>query len=52
MPAKKNRLTPEEQQKLFEEEVRKRSEAGDFDHGIAEAAVNAVVKRSRNHRSG
>jgi hypothetical protein len=52
MPAKKNRLTPEQQVKLFEEEVRRRSEAGDFDHGIAEAAVSAVVKRSRNRRNG
>lgn len=52
MPAKKNRLSPEEQRKRFEEEVRRRSEAGDFDRGIAESAVAAVVKMSRNHRNG
>jgi hypothetical protein len=52
MPAKKNRLTPEEQRKRFEEEVRKRKEAGDFDQDAAEAAVAAVVKRSRNPRHG
>jgi hypothetical protein len=47
MPAKKNRLTPEEQRKLFEDEVRKRKEAGEFDSEAAEAAVEVVVKRSR-----
>lgn len=52
MPAKKNRLTPEQQAKLFEEEVRRRTAAGDFDRDIAEAAVNTVVKRSRNHGNG
>ena len=52
MPAKKNRLTPEEQRKRFEEEVRKRKEAGDFDQDAAEAAVAAVVKRSRKTRDG
>jgi len=48
MPAKKNRLTPEQQRKLFEEEVRKRKEAGDFDEDVADAVVAALVKRSRN----
>ena len=48
MPAKKNRLTPDEQRKRFEEEVRKRTADGDFDPAAAEAAVQAVVKRSRN----
>jgi len=52
MPAKKNRLTPEEQRKLFEEEVRKRKEAGDFDAAAADAAVEAFVKRSRNASNG
>ena len=48
MPPKKNPLTSEEQRKRFEEEVRKRKEAGDFDQDAAEAAVAAVVKKSRN----
>ena len=52
MPKAKHTLTPEEQRKRFEEEVRKRKEAGDFDQDAAEAAVAAVVKRSRNHRNG
>ena len=43
MPAKKNRLTPEQQRKLFEEEVRKRKEAGDFDPEVAEAGVNPLL---------
>ena len=50
MPAKKNPLTPEEQRKRFEEEVRKRKEAGDFDQDAAEEAVDDLVKRSRNRR--
>ena len=52
MPAKKNRITPEEQRRRFEAEVRKRKKAGDFDLDAAEAAVAAVVKRSRNNRHG
>ena len=45
MPAKKNRLTPEEQRKRFEEEVRKRKEAGDFDPDAADAALDALIRR-------
>lgn len=52
MPGKKNPLTPEEQRKRFEEEVRKREQAGDFDPVVADATVEAVVKRSRNSRNG
>jgi hypothetical protein len=48
MPKKQNPLTPEEQRKLFEEEVRKRKEAGDFDPDAADAALDAVVRKSRN----
>ena len=48
MPKKQNLLTPEEQRKLFEEEVRKRKEAGDFDPDAADAALEALVKKSRN----
>ncbi|HEU5481666.1 MAG TPA: hypothetical protein VFU80_01040 [Sphingomicrobium sp.] len=52
MPKKKNPLTPEEQRKRFEEEVRKRKEAGDFDPDAADAALDALVKRSRNRPNG
>ena len=48
MPKKQNPLTPEEQRKRFEEEVRKRKEAGDFDLDAADAVLDALVKRSRN----
>jgi hypothetical protein len=48
MPKKQNPLTAEEQRKRFEEEVRKLKEAGDFDPEAADAALNALVRRSRN----
>lgn len=48
MPRAKNPITEEERSRRFEEEVRKRKEAGDFDADAAEAAVATVVKRSRN----
>jgi hypothetical protein len=46
MPKAKNQLTPEEQRKRFEEEVRKRREAGDFDHDAAEAALDELVRNA------
>jgi hypothetical protein len=49
MPKKKNPLTPEEQRKRFEEEIRKRKEAGDFDPDAADAALDALVKNSKTH---
>jgi hypothetical protein len=52
MPKAKNPISEEERSRRFEEEVRKRKEAGDFDQDAAEAAVAAVVKRSRNPRHG
>jgi hypothetical protein len=48
MPRAKNPISEEERSRRFEEEVRKRKAAGDFDQDAAEAAVAAVVKRSRN----
>jgi hypothetical protein len=48
MPKKQNPLTPEEQRKRFEEEVRKQKEAGDFDPDAADAALDQIVRRSRN----
>lgn len=50
MPKAKNPISEEERSRRFEEEVRRRSEVGDFDRDAAEAAVAAVVKRGRNSR--
>ena len=47
MPKKQHQLTPEEQRKRFEDEVRKRKEAGDFDPDAADAALDALVKRAK-----
>jgi hypothetical protein len=47
MPKKLNPLTPEEQRKLFQDEVRKRKKAGDFDTTAAEKALEGLVKRAR-----
>jgi hypothetical protein len=46
MPKAKNPLSPEEQKKRFEEEVRKRKAAGDFDQEKADAALDKLVRRS------
>ena len=51
MPKAKNPLSAEEQKRRFEEEVRKRTEAGDFDQVAAENALDKLVKRSRNKPS-
>ena len=50
MPKKKNPLTPEEQRKLFEEEVRKRKEAGDFDPDVADTALDRLVRKAKADR--
>lgn len=50
MPKAKNPMTEEERSKRFEEEVRRRKEAGDFDHETADAALDALVKRSAKGR--
>ena len=47
MPKKQNPLTPEEQRKRFEEEVRRLKEAGDFDPDAADAALDKLVRRSK-----
>ena len=51
MPKAKNPLTPEEQRKRFEEEVKKRKEAGDFDPDEAGAMLDALVKRQAKKSS-
>ena len=52
MPKAKSPITEEERSKRFEEEVRRRKEAGDFDPDAADAAMDALVKRSRNAPNG
>jgi hypothetical protein len=50
MPKQKNRLTPEEQKKRFEEEVEKRRRAGHLDPDAADAALDRMVRESiRDH---
>ena len=46
MPKRKNPLTPEQQRKLFEEEVKKREAAGDFDPEKADDALDKLVRHS------
>lgn len=46
MPKAKNPMTEEERSKRFEEEVRRRKEAGDFDQDAADAALDKLVRRS------
>ena len=48
MPKAKNPITEEERSKRFEEEVRRRKEAGDFDPDIADEALDRLVQRSRS----
>ena len=48
MPKAKNPISEEERSRRFEEEVRKRKLAGDFDLDAAADAVDALVKKSRN----
>jgi hypothetical protein len=47
MPKAKNPMTDEERSKRFEEEVRRRKEAGDFDQGAAENALDKLVRKAR-----
>ncbi len=47
MPKAKNPITEEERSKRFEEEVRRRKEAGDFDQNAADDALDKLVRRSR-----
>jgi hypothetical protein len=46
MPKAKNPITEEERSKRFEEEVRRRTADGDFDPDAADAAVDAMVRKS------
>ena len=49
MPKAKHPITEEERSRRFEEEVRRRTEAGDFDPDAADAALDAIVKRTRSN---
>lgn len=44
MPKAKNPITAEERSRRFDQEVRKRSEAGDFDQDAAEAALERLIR--------
>lgn len=46
MPKAKNPITEEERSKRFEEEIRKRKAAGDFDQDAAENALDKLVRHS------
>jgi hypothetical protein len=46
MPKKMNVLTPEEQRKRFEAEVQRLKDAGELDPDAAEAALDAMVRKS------
>ena len=47
MPKAKNPMTEEERSRRFEEEVRKRKLAGDFDPDAADAALDKLVSKQR-----
>jgi hypothetical protein len=51
MPKARNPITEEERQKRFEEEVRRRKDAGDFDQDAAERALDKLVRRSSGKAS-
>ena len=48
MPKKQNPVSPEEQRKRFEEEVRKRQADGDFDQNAADTALDDLVRRQKH----
>ena len=47
MPKAMNPITEEERSRRFEEEVKRRTDAGDFDHNAAAAAVERLVRRAK-----
>ena len=52
MPKAKNPMTEEERSKRFEEEVRRRKDAGDFDQDAADAALDKLVRKAKTKPSG
>ena len=51
MPKAKNPMSEEERRKRFEEEVRRRKDAGDFDLDAAGDALDKLVRRSAGKRT-
>lgn len=51
MPKSKNPISPAEQRRRFEEEVRKRIAAGDLNPTDAAAALDNLVRESRKAES-
>jgi hypothetical protein len=51
MPKAKNPMSEEERSKRFEEEVRKRKAAGDFDLDAADTALDKLVRRQTEKRT-
>ena len=51
MPKTKNRPSPEEQRKRFEEEVRKRIDAGELSPTEADAALDKLVRHQMLKRT-
>jgi hypothetical protein len=45
MPKAMNPITEEERSRRFEEEVKKRKAAGDFDQDVAEKALDALARK-------
>jgi hypothetical protein len=50
MPKAKNPITEEERSKRFEEEVKRRKEAGYFDQDAAENALDRLVRNAHDKR--
>ena len=50
MPKAKNKISPAEQRKRFEEEVRKRIDAGELSLTDADAALDRLVKAAKQNR--
>jgi chorismate mutase len=46
MPKAKNPISEQERSRRFQEEVRKRKEAGDFDQDAAENALDRLIKKN------
>ena len=52
MPKAKNPITEEERSKRFQDEIKRRKEAGEFDLDAADAALENLVRRAKNKPSG
>ena len=48
MPKAKNPISEEERSKRFEEEVRRRKDAGDFDLDAADDALDKLVRKAKH----